>query len=112
MNSQCFMAKEKNILRVKELNSQDLINFPVKAVNLIERIFDSFFAFLVHEEGREISKEKLDEIKKMKKTVKKSIFKDTYDCFRIWGDLDSEFKENQWTVTALEYMEIYLATQK
>src|SRR5699024_10018746 len=112
MKSQCFMTKEKNILRVKELNSQDILESPVRAVRTIEGIFDSFFAFLVHEEGREISKEKLDEIKKMKKTVKKSIFKDTYDCFRIWGDLDSVFKENQWTFNALEYMEIYLATQK
>src|SRR5699024_5532928 len=109
MNSQCFMTKEKNILRVKELNSQDILESPVRAVRIIEGIFDSFFSFLVHEEGREISKEKLDEIKKTKKTVKKAIFTDSYDCFRIWEDLNSIIKENQWTFNALEYMEIYLA---
>lgn len=107
-----FTEKAKSIQLAKELNSQDSINSPVVAVRTIERIFDSFFAFLVHEEGREISKEKLGEIRKMKKAVKKAVFTDSYDCFRTWENLDTIFKENQWTFNALEYMEIYSATQK
>ena len=107
-----FTEKTKSIQRAEELNSQKMLESPVLAVRIIERIFDSFFAFLVHEEGREISKEKLGEIRKIKKAVKKAIFTDSYDCFRIWKDLDSIIKENQWTFNALEYMEIYSATQK
>ena len=107
-----FTEKTKSIQHARELNSQKILESPVIAVRTIERIFDSFFAFLVHEEGREISKEKLDEIKKMKKAAKKAVFTDSYDCFRIWEDLDSIIKENQWTFNALEYLEIYLATQK
>lgn len=107
-----FTEQEKNIQRVEELNSQDILESPVLAVRIIERIFDSFFAFLVHEEGIEISREKLGEIRGMKKEVKKAIFTDSYNCFSLWEDLDSIFKENQWTFDALEYMEIYLATQK
>ena len=112
MNSQCFMAKEKNILRVKELNSQDILESPVRAIRIIEGIFDSFFSFLTYEKDKATSKEKLSDLRRMKKLVKKAIFTDSYDCFRIWEDLDSVFKENQWTFNALEYMEIYLATQK
>lgn len=107
-----FTKKIKSIQLARELNSQKILESPVVAVRTIERIFDNFFDFLIHEEGREISKEKLDEIKKMKKAVKKVIFTESYNCFSLWEDLDSIFKENQWTFNALEYVEIYLATQK
>lgn len=130
MNSQCFMAKEKNILRVKELNSQDLINFPVKAVNLIEKIINSLFSSLIYEyslvreynksDGEEnsksdsiyLSRQKLIEIREMKKAVKRAAFAENYDCFRRWESLYAIIKNNQWTFNALEYIEIYLASQK
>src|SRR5699024_4600252 len=48
----------------------------------------------------------------MKKVVKKAVCTDSYDCFGIWKDLDTIFKENRWTFNALEYMEIYTATRK
>lgn len=66
-----FTEKTKSIRLAGELNSQKTLESPVVAVRTIERIFDNFFDFLAHEEGRENSKEKLDEIKKMKKAVKK-----------------------------------------
>src|SRR5699024_3386322 len=125
MNSQCFMAKEKNILRVKELNSQDLINFPVKAVNLIERIVDSLFGSLIHEYSLVCeynksygedpiygSRQKLIEIREIKKAVKRAAFAENYDCFRRWESLFAIIKNNKWTFNALEYIEIYLASQK
>src|SRR5699024_1778190 len=107
-----FTEKEKSIQRDEELNSLDILESPVLAVRLIERIFDSFFSFLIYEKDKEISKEKLSELRNMKKVVKKAVFTDSYDCFGIWKDLDSIIKENQWTFNALEYLEIYLATQK
>ena len=107
-----FTKKIKSIQHARELNSQKILELPVVAVRTIERIFDNFFDFLIHEEGREISKEKLGEIKKMKKAVKKVIFTESYNCFSLWEDLDSIFKENQWTFNALEYVEIYTATRK
>lgn len=119
MNPQCFMAKEKNILRVEELNSQDLINFPVKAVNLIERIVDSLFDSLVCEYNKShgedpiyVSREKLTEIREMKKEVKRAAFVENYGCFMRWESLYAIIKKNQWTFNALEYIEIYLASQK
>lgn len=107
-----FTKKIKSIQHARELNLQKILELPVVAVRTIERIFDNFFDFLIHEEGREISKEKLGEIKKMKKAVKKVIFTESYNCFSLWEDLDSIFKENQWTFNALEYVEIYTATRK
>ena len=119
------MAKEKNILRVKELNSQDLINFPVKAVNLIERIVDSLFGSLIHEYSLVCeynksygedpiygSRQKLIEIREIKKAVKRAAFAENYDCFRRWESLFAIIKNNKWTFNALEYIEIYLASQK
>ena len=107
-----FTEKEKSIQRAEELNSLDILESPVLAVRIIERIFDSFFSFLIYEKDKELSKEKLSELRNMKKVVKKAVFTDSYDCFGIWKDLDTIFKENRWTFNALEYMEIYTATRK
>ena len=43
------MEKEKTILRVEELNSQESINSPVAAVRQIERITDSLFSTWTYE---------------------------------------------------------------
>lgn len=107
-----FTEKTKSIQHARELNSQKILESPVIAVRIIERIFDNFFDFLVHEEGKEISKEKLEELRGMKEAVKKAAFTDNHSCYKIWKNLDSIFKENQWTFDALEYLEIYLATRK
>lgn len=120
------MAKEKNILRVEELNSQDLINSPIKAIFLIEKLFNSLFSSLIHEnslvpendEGdrkdnfRNVSREKLTEIREMRKEVKRAAFVENYGCFMRWESLYAIIKKNQWTFNALEYIEIYLASQK
>lgn len=116
------MAKEKNILRVEELNSQDMTNSPVTAVRLIERITDSLFGTWIHENSllrennesysEEDSRQKLTEIREMKKAVKRAAFAENYDCFIRWESLYAIIKKNQWTFNALEYIEIYLASQK
>lgn len=107
-----FTKKIKSIQLARELNSRDSINSPVTSVHTIERIFDNFFDFLVTEDDRGFSKERLGEIRGMKKATKKAVFTDNHSCYKIWKNLDSIFKENQWTFDALEYLEIYLATRK
>lgn len=116
------MEKEKTILRVEELNSQDMINSPVRAVRQIERITDSLFSTWTYENSllcknnksysEEDSRQKLTEIREMKKAVKRAVFADNYDCFIRWEFLYGIIKNNQWTFNAIEYIEIYLATQK
>lgn len=107
-----FTKKTDSVQRARELNSRDSINSPVVAVRSIERIFDNFFDFLATEDDRGFSKERLGELRKMKKAVKKAIFRGTYNCYNNWEDVDSIIKENQWTFNALEYLEIYTATRK
>lgn len=107
-----FTEKTKSIQLARELNSQKILESPVVAVRTIERIFDNFFDFLATEDDRGFSKERLGEIRGMKKATKKAVFTDNHRCYKIWKNLDSIFKENQWTFDALEYLEIYLATRK
>lgn len=107
-----FTKKIKSIQHARELNSQKILESPVVDVRTIERIFDNFFDFLIHEEGREISKENLGETRRMREAIEKAVFTDNHSCYKIWKNLDSIFKENQWTFDALEYLEIYLASQK
>src|SRR5699024_2051740 len=48
----------------------------------------------------------------IKKAVKRAAFAENYDCFRRWESLFAIIKNNKWTFNALEYIEIYLASQK
>lgn len=107
-----FTKKTESVQRARELNSRDSINSPVESVRSIEKIFDSFFAFLIHEDDKGFSKERPGKLRRMREGVRKAVFKDTYSCYSRWEDLDSIFKENRWTFNALEYLEIYTATRK